>query len=142
MPLPRPAAGLVVHYEYVWRHEGRRGEERGFKRRPCLIVAVTGSQGSTEVVVAPITHLEPSAPSEGIEIPRRVKQHLGLDDGRSWIIVTDLNVFTWPGIDLYPPPKGPPGTFDYGFVPPRLLTTVRDRILSIGAMDGATPRTE
>ncbi len=46
MPLPRPEPGLVIHYEYLWRHESARGEERGAKRRPCaIVVAVTTVSG-------------------------------------------------------------------------------------------------
>lgn len=53
--------------------------------RPATIVAVRHESGAIEVVVAPITHLEPRPPSQGIEIPPKVKHHLGLDDERSWV---------------------------------------------------------
>lgn len=138
MPLPRPVPGLVIHYEYLWRQEHKRGEERGEKTRPCAIVVGVGN-GNSEVVVAPITHAEPLPPSEGIEIPAKVKRHLGLDNRRSWVIVTDLNSFTWPGIDLYPVPNSPPGTYDYGFLPPALFEQIRDRILELATL--ATVRT-
>jgi hypothetical protein len=142
MPLPRPEPGLVIHYEYLWRHESNQGEESGTKRRPCaIIIAVTGETGEVETVVAPITHSEPKAPAEGIEIPPRVKRHLGLDDQRSWVIVTDLNVFTWPGIDIYPVPKSPPGTYEYGPIPPRLYDEIKARIDQIGSVKTATRRT-
>jgi hypothetical protein len=143
MSLPRPEPGLVIHYEYLWRHESGRGEESGAKRRPCaIIVAVTGETGEIETVVAPITHLEPTPPSEGIEIPLRVKKYLGLDEQRSWVIVTDLNVFHWPGIDIYPVPRSPPGTFEYGPLPPKLFDQIRARIVEIGSLSAATRRTE
>lgn len=143
MPLPRPEPGLVIHYEYLWRHESERGEETGTKHRPCaIVIAVTGETGETETVVAPITHSEPRPPSEGIEIPTRVKRHLGLDDQQSWVIVTDLNVFTWPGVDIYPVPRSPPGTFDYGFLPPALFEKIRARIDAIGSRKIETRRTE
>ena len=54
-----------------------------------------------------------------IEIPRRVKEHLGLDDERSWIVLDEFNVFTWPGFDLRPI-KDRGGRVDYGFLPPKL----------------------
>lgn len=139
MPLPKPEPGLVIHYEYLWRDEHQAGEERGLKRRPCaIIVAVDTSEGE-KVLVAPITHTEPRAPSEGIEIPLRVKRHLGLDDEPSWVIVTDLNEFIWPGIDIYPLP-GKPSEFEYGFLPSKLFDQIRDRIDAVGAEP--TPRTE
>lgn len=141
MPLPRPEPGLVIHYEYLWRYEKDRGDEAGEKRRPCaIIVAVTGETGEIETVVAPITHAEPRSPSEGIEIPGRVKQYLGLDTRRSWVIVTDLNVFIWPGIDIYPVPRSPSGTYEYGPLPPKLFDQIRDRITAIGSLKNATRR--
>jgi hypothetical protein len=86
MPLPRPEPGLVIPYEYLWQDEAARRKEWGKKIRPCaIIVAVTGESGEIETVVAPITHLEPTPPSEGIEIPLRVKKQLGLDEQRSWV---------------------------------------------------------
>jgi hypothetical protein len=143
MPLPRPEPGLVIHYEYLRRHEDARGEERGAKRRPCaIVVAVTLNSGEIETIVAPITHLEPRPPAEGIELPRAVKRHLGLDEQRSWVIVTDLNVLLWPGIDIYPVPNTPPGTFEYGFLPPLLFERIRTRIEAIGAVQSATRRFE
>lgn len=141
MPLPRPEPGLVVHYEYLWRHEREQGDEEGAKRRPCaIIIAVTGETGETETIVAPITHSEPRPPSEGIEVPPRVKRYLGLDDQRSWVIVTDLNVFIWPGVDIYPVPRSPSGTYEYGHLPPRLFEQIRTRIDQIGSMKAATRR--
>lgn len=143
MPLPRPEPGLVIHYEYLWEHESRQGQETGAKQRPCaIIIAVTGETGEIETVVAPITHLEPQSPAEGIEIPPRVKKHLGLDDKRSWVIVTDLNVFKWPGVDIYPVPRSGPGAYDYGFLPPALFDRIRARIDEIGSRKAATRRTE
>jgi hypothetical protein len=37
-----------------------------------------------------------------VEVPLRVARHLGLDEERSWIVTTELNVFVWPGPDLRP----------------------------------------
>lgn len=92
--------------------------------------------------MAPITHAEPRFPSEGILIPPKVKRGLGLDDEPSWIIVTDLNVFDWPGVDLYPVPASPPGTYAYGFLPPTLYEQVRVRVNVLKSTEGATRRTE
>jgi hypothetical protein len=141
MPLPKPEPGLVIRYEYLWRHEHEAGRDHGSKIRPCaIIIAVKKEAGLTEVVVAPITHEEPSPPSEGIELPLKVKQHLGLDDARSWVIVTDLNAFTWPGFDLHPVSNTRGSRFEYGFLPPRLHRRIADRIDQIGATASATSR--
>jgi hypothetical protein len=84
MQPPRPEPGLVIHYEYLWRYKSEQGEERGLKRRPCaIVVPVTAESGEIETVVPPITRSEPAPAAEGIEIPRRVKEHLGLDSERS-----------------------------------------------------------
>lgn len=143
MPLPKPEPGLVIQYEYLWRQEHEAGHDQGSKNRPCaIVVAVTTTAGVTEVVVAPITHSEPTSPSEGIEIPSRVKQHLGLDAQRSWVVVTDLNAFNWPGFDIHPIPNAPPGTYDYGFLPPKLHQQIVDKINQIGSRTAATDRNE
>ncbi len=133
MPLPRPEPGLVIHYEYLWRHERLAGQDQGAKRRPCaVVVAVATAAGAIRTVVAPITHLQPRPPAEGVELPPKVKRHLGLDDRRSWVIVTDLNAFVWPGPDLWPVPNAPPGTWRYGLLPPKLFEVIRDRIAAAG----------
>jgi len=93
-------------------------------------------------VVAPIAHRQPLPPAGGVEIPHRVKRYLGLDDERSWIITTDLNVFEWPGVDVYPVPNSVPGTFEYGYLPPALFEKVRLAISAAGGHQIATQRTE
>jgi len=94
--------------------------------------AVENKSGATEVVVAPITHLQPMPPSQGIELPAKVKQHLGLDHDRSWVIVNDLNVFTWPGFDLHPVPNAGSGIYHYGLLPPKLHRVIVERIVALG----------
>lgn len=130
MPLPKPTPGLVIHHEYLWRHEAMAGADKGVKRRPvAIIVAITGGAGAVSVTVAPITHTPPAGAASGILLPARVKQHLGLDADPSWVITNDLNIFVWPGEDLYPVPNTPPGTYDYGFLPPALFDQIRQEIL-------------
>jgi hypothetical protein len=143
VPLPRPEPGLVIAYDYLWRHEHEAGRDYGSKIRPCaIVVAVENNSGATEVVVAPITHLEPMPPSQGIEIPPKVKQHLGLDHDRSWVIVNDLNVFTWPGFDLHPVPNAGAGIYHYGFLPPKLHRAIAERITALGNAAHVTNRNE
>lgn len=141
MPFPEPEPGLVVHYDYLWQHEHESGFDEGTKSRPCVIVvAVHNTAGVTEVVVAPITHVEPKPPAVAIEVPPRVKEHLGLDGQRSWVIVTDLNSFFWPGFDLRPIPNAARGTFAYGFLPPKLHRQIAAKIDEIGSRPNATKR--
>jgi hypothetical protein len=58
-----------------------------------------------------------------------LKAHLGLDDLPSWIVVTETNDFLWPGPDLWPLPGTKPNRYDYGMLPPRFFTHIRDKIL-------------
>lgn len=140
MPLPQPVPGLVVNFRYLWRHEHVAGEEEGRKERPCVvIVAVVNRAGITEVIVAPVTHRRPEAMTDGVEMPAAVKAHLGLDDAPSWIIATDLNVFTWPGYDLRPIAGSKPPRFAYGKIPPRLFAQLLERVRA-SAISKPTPR--
>ena len=127
MPLPDPFPGLVLHYSYLWHDEHRRGLEEGTKNRPCVVVlAVTSEDGEIVVTVAPITHATPRMAGEAVEIPAATKHRLGLDEGRSWIVVNEINRFCWPGVDLLPVPGK--GGYDYGVLPPGLFRQVRDGI--------------
>ncbi len=81
------------------------------------------------VTVVPITHSAPSEPADAIELPAALKAHLGLDELRSWVVVTETNDFLWPGPDLRPVPNSAPPRFDYGMLPPRFFAAVRERIL-------------
>jgi mRNA-degrading endonuclease toxin of MazEF toxin-antitoxin module len=75
----------VISYAYLLRREFEAAQEEGRKNRPCLIVlSVEKHDSRSQVTVAPITHSPPSTGTPCMEIPLRVKQHLGLDDDRSW----------------------------------------------------------
>jgi hypothetical protein len=124
VPIPTPEPGLVISYAYVWNYEARRGQEEGRKDRPCVIALAVERQtnGETVVTVLPVTHRTPEHAAAAIEIPRAVKQHLGLDAERSWVIVSEGDQFVWPGCDL----RKLRGTdrYDYGFLPPRFFNDV------------------
>jgi hypothetical protein len=118
----------------LWSHESAAGQAEGEKKRPCaIILAIKNEAGKPVVTVAPITHKQPDPPETGIEIPPKVKAHLGLDTDRSWIVVTELNEFVWPGTDIYPVPGGRRDQYDYGFLPPLLFNQVKARILALDA---------
>jgi hypothetical protein len=98
------------------------------KDRPCAVVmVVTGEEGSDVVTVLPITHSPPAEPSAAIEIPHATKRRLGLDDERSWIVLSEANRFTWPGPDLRMTPTGDPQSVAYGLLPRALFREVSKR---------------
>ncbi len=82
---------------------------------------------TTVVIVLPITHSSPADPLSAVEIPAPVKRHLGLDDERSWIVISEGNEFDWPGYDLRK--IGKADRYDYGFLPPRFFDQVRDAFI-------------
>jgi hypothetical protein len=124
MPIPNPEPGLVISYAYLWHHEHLAGQEEGLKDRPSVIVLAVEREadGATSVTVLPITQSAPAATASAVEIPLPVKRHLGLDEDRSWIVVTEGNEFLWPGYDLRKLPQE--DRYDYGFLPPRLFDQV------------------
>jgi len=79
MPLPTPETGRVIQFKYLWAHEHDAGDDEGAYPRPCIIVAVERAGRDTIVTVAPITHSPPRGKDVAIELPPRVKGHLGLD---------------------------------------------------------------
>lgn len=90
MPIPNPEPGLVILYAYLWHREHQAGREEGRKGRPSVIVLSVEREatGGTSVIVLPITHSPPTEVGEAVEIPLPLKRHLGLDDERSWVVVT------------------------------------------------------
>src|SRR6185369_10141722 len=120
--IPKPTE--VVSYVYLWSHEAERGEESGRKDRPVVVVlAAIIRRGRTQLLVAPVTHAAPKRSGDAIEIPANVKAQIGLDRERSWIVVTELNRFIWPGPDLRIVP-GHDGPF-YDMLPDWLFERVR-----------------
>ena len=130
MALPAPEPGLVLNYAYLWHDEHRAGHEEGRKDRPSVLVFMVTRQSddATIVTVLPITHSAPVDPGDAIEIPLPVKNHLGLDDARSWIVIAEGNEFVWPGYDLRKVPKT--DSYEFGFLPPRLFRQVRDAFVA------------
>jgi len=131
MPIPQPEPGLVISYSYLWRHEHSNDLKEGRKTRPCVIVlAVEENDGEKIVTVVPITHTTPNNLSCAIEIPLKVKQHLKLDDNQSWIMIDEVNQFTWPGYDLRPTPNNKT-RYDFGFIPPKLFDKIKTALLNL-----------
>jgi hypothetical protein len=126
VPLPDPIPGLVLHYAYLWHDQHRRGLEEGAKDRPCVVVLSAQQEAEGVVVtVAPITHSPPRSPDQAVELPPATKRRLGLDADRSWVVVTEVNRFRWPGVDLRPVPGAAPVAYHYGVLPPELFRKVK-----------------
>jgi len=129
---PKPVPGLVVRYAYLWSEEQRKGRVEGVKDRPCAVVLTIHEESGADVVgVLPITHSPPNDSDTAIEIPLRAKARLGLDSDRSWIVLTEMNMFTWPGFDLRPAKRGDIGSAIYGGLPRKFFRQVRDRFARI-----------
>jgi len=121
---------MVISYSYLWHFEHGQGRDEGRKNRPGVILLTIKREENLppRVIVLPITHSEPRDPTGAVEIPPGVKQHLGLDGERSWIIVSEGNQFDWPGYDLRK--IGNVDRYDYGVLPPRLFEKVREAFLN------------
>jgi hypothetical protein len=132
LALPDPHPGLVICYSYLWAAEHGGGREEGGKDRPCAIVLARQTMAErTLVTVVPVTHAPPSDPEEAIEIPPAIKAHLGLDSLPSWIVVSEVNDFVWPGPDLRRVPGSDAPRFDFGVLPPGFFRKVRDQMLRL-----------
>lgn len=65
----------------------------GRKDRPCAIVVAARADpmGQVQTIVAPITHSPPTDMSMSLEISARACPTLGLDEGRHWLRLDELN---------------------------------------------------
>ncbi len=127
---PTPEVGLVIAYSYLWRRERLAGQDEGLKDRPSVTVLAVERQedGATVVTVLPITHSPPTRPG-AVEIPAPIKRHLGLDENRSWVVVSEGNEFLWPGYDLRKVPHK--DRYDFGFLPPGFFNQVLRAFLAM-----------
>ncbi len=145
MTLPKPEAGLVLRYSYLWLREHHDGRDEGVKDRPCAIVLASFDRdGETHVLVVPVTHSPPFDAAGAMELPLAVKRHLGLDDDRSWIVLSESNLFDWPGPDLRRVGERGDDSVAYGFLPPRFFNELRRRFLALEAAGRSlrVPRTD
>lgn len=137
IPERPPVAGTVIRYSYLWKEQADRGREEGEKDRPVALILAAGP----ECIVLPITHSPPKDPAAAVELPDAERARLGLDDGPCWVILTELNVFAWPGPDLRPIPRKEPSTVIYGRLSRWLFAEVLRRVQARARLIGRVSRT-
>ena len=124
--LALPAVGDVIRYAYLWSHEHETGREEASKDRPAAVVAlVRVADDHHEVAVIPITSSAPDDPRAAVEIPPATRARLGLQEEACWVVVSEFNVFAWPGPDLRPVAPGS-NSVVYGALPAKLMTRIRE----------------
>lgn len=124
--LALPAVGDVIRYAYLWSHEHEAGREEASKDRPAAVVALVRiADDHHEVAVIPITSSAPDDPREAVEIPPATRARLGLQEEACWVVVSEFNVFAWPGPDLRPVTLGSSSVV-YGQLPPKLMARIRE----------------
>lgn len=135
MSLPKPLPGLVIRYRYLWADDAAEGHLDADKERPAAIAMVVDAPSGVEarVYVLPITHSQPTAEIEALEIPASVCRAAGLDALPTWVVVTEFNEFVWPGLDLSVVPGRKPATIAYGFLNADFFAAVRERWLELDA---------
>ncbi|HXC56549.1 MAG TPA: hypothetical protein VNU97_14720 [Rhizomicrobium sp.] len=94
-----------------------------------MVLAIAISE--TKIAALAITHSPPANRDDAIVLPRQVKKALGLDDRPSWVVLTEANVFTWPGPDIRNIPGTEPPTPIYGRIPSGLFKTIVQSALEI-----------
>ena len=100
------------------------GITTGNKDRPaCIILTVEEDGRVKRVMILPITHSRPQANEPAYRMPSAVKNHLGLDDLDSWIMLDEANIDIWPSPDCLPVPRG--GGFTYGRLPQALTAKLK-----------------
>jgi uncharacterized protein YifN (PemK superfamily) len=127
MKLPNPEVGLVFPYYYLWRREHERGEESGRKSRPCILIVVAAiAKGNRQTVIAvPVTTQKPDSTRSYVEIPDRVRRHLGLNAPQCWVICDEYNQFDWPSPDLSTTTSG---NRSFGNIPTALIQMIRNEV--------------
>ena len=86
--------------------------------------------GDRVVTVLPISHTPPADAALAVELPAATKRRLGLDDERSWVVLTKANRFLWPGPDLRPARPGDDASVAYGLPPFALFETIRQQFIA------------
>lgn len=135
--LPEPKPGMVINYEYLWARQHNKGWRRAEKIRPCAILAVIEDKDETTVYVSPITHTAPYHPDESIQLSPQTNLRLGLDrpgqECERWLMVNEVNKFTWPGNLVRAVPYSEPRDYVYGVLPECVLKLAREKLKEFSA---------
>src|SRR3954471_14619322 len=124
--IPRPTD--VLSYAYLWHREAEQGRDEGTKDRPVVVVvAIKKREHGSQLVVVPVTTRPPRQGQTPVEMPPKVRQHLGLGGERCWIVTDEYNLFTWPGPDIRPIRSGGALEPRYGSIPAKLFEEVPRR---------------
>ena len=124
MRLRKPEPGLVVRYEFLWAREAEKERTSDKDRPACIVATLEQSRDPAFVLFLTITHAPPRGDTAAVEIPPGVCRNLGLDDERSWVVVSEYNIDEWPNAGLRPI-HGKPRSFSYGYLPPSLFAQVK-----------------
>lgn len=75
----------------LWDYEAQGDQDAGRKVRSFVIALAVERQhdGETRVTVLPVTHRPPADPAAAMVFPAAVKRHLGLDEARYWVSVSE-----------------------------------------------------
>ena len=95
----------------------------------AVVIVTQSADGLEQVIVAPLTSQAPRRDQRAIEVPEVVRRQLGLSAERSWIVVSEVNRFAWPGYDIRPI-RGREPEMLFGALPSGLFRQVRDAIVA------------
>ena len=87
MALLEPRPGLVFRYDYLWNREAAAGRDQGKERPACLLIASDAATKPRYAIILPITHSAPFGNTVAVEIPARVRAHLGLAACRTRVFI-------------------------------------------------------
>jgi hypothetical protein len=109
-----------------------------------VILVTADNEGDKIVTVLPITYTPPQNPALAVEIPHATKCRLGLDDERSWIVLTEANRFVWPGPDLRFSRSGDTESVAYGLLPSGLFNELKHKLVAAISANSmrVVPRTD
>ncbi|MGV6871232.1 hypothetical protein ACUSIJ_00860 [Pseudochelatococcus sp. B33] len=97
-----PPVGHLIAYEYLW-HSKEHVREDGEKVYPMAIILAKRDVGPTPLAYAVgVSHKPPLDHERALEIPRKLKRWLGLDEEPAWVYTDQVNILVWPGPDPRP----------------------------------------
>jgi hypothetical protein len=133
--IPEPQVGMVINYEYIWARQFKDGfkPEDRVKVRPCAILAVVEGKDDVTVYVSPMTHTAPYQPERSIKLSDDTSARLRMDCNNSWLMVDEVNKFTWPGDCLRRVFNREKPSYCYGMLPETVLLDARSKMKAFNA---------